>query len=196
MFILLFCCVALSVVSCAKDELPPKEYAQFVESKESGLRVSEMVGRLKFELQYRPIDYVIVNEHRQTSISKEIYNEIKKEVDGMLYFNLKISLISGEGQRDLSTDPNLESFAQFALRNQIKLNVGDKSVSPSLYHYESGQGLKPYGTVVLGFESQQITESDLVIIIEQYLEQIPVNVTLTIKQEDLKNIPNLKLSGK
>ena len=74
--------------------LSPAGYASYVQNLNNGLLQEQSINDLTLKLQYKPVDYVAVQELRKESISKSEVEPLRKELNGMHYFNLAFRMNS------------------------------------------------------------------------------------------------------
>ena len=85
-------------------ELAPIEYVKWVRDEKNGLRVLKQEGIYIYELQYQPVEYLVVLQERSEEIEAyTLSEEIEKRGD-LQYFTFKMSTTTGKGilsDRDL-----------------------------------------------------------------------------------------------
>ena len=62
---------AVMIVSCTSKSLPADEYVRWLEKKENGLRVEKEMGKYKYIIQYKPVEYVLALEKKTNNITAE-----------------------------------------------------------------------------------------------------------------------------
>ena len=110
-----------------KTVLSPKEYTEWVKDKNNDLNRVKEVGEIEYELQYKPIDYMISMDEGAENLSDTTLERKRKEQEGMLFFDFKIKLKSGEGELlkyNLSSTQEYEqrvNYFSFGIQNDITL---------------------------------------------------------------------------
>lgn len=190
--------VCLAVVGCAPSELAPEELIAFVENPDNRLRQAREAGDYRFELQYKPSDYVALKETSRAAFSPAEHAERTRELGSIVQFNLRLQhshendFLSSSNEDPQDYFDRLEYYSLFANENML-LVTGSDTLYPSLYHFEHTYNLAPYNTVVLGFEHPAPLSSDLTFIYDDHvLGTGPVKFSLDI--QDLEAIPALKTS--
>lgn len=183
----------IGVISSCSRDLSPIAYVQYVENSVNGLKQETIIEGTKVTLQYKPLDYIIVQNLKQEQINQVQYNQAKSEQGkGYIYFNLRLSINEGQGWSDPSKEDTFHSILAGEFKEQIHLKLDDQKIPASIYYLETGMGVFPHSTVLLGFEVQEGYNENMTLQIQKN-KLIPYPVTLTIQQEDIKNTPVLKL---
>jgi len=192
-------CIVLS--GCARNELAPAEYeAWYVEEKKS-LQAEKQVGELKFELQYRPADHVLLLDTKNMQLSAAELEARRRELAGLQHFTLRLS---AEGHTDdllkfrLSNAgeyaSRVEYFA-FGLQKELKLVEDGDTLPCVLFQYERTFGVSPYSTFVLAFparEPKKKSAQDKTLIYNDVIfGSGPVK--LTVRGERIDEVPQLTL---
>lgn len=194
--------VILALTSCAKKALDPSGYMQWVEDEKNGLRVNKQVGDLIFILQYKPVDYVVLQEVKDPDISREVYEKTSDNFKGMQYFTFRIKTSQGNMsplKYNLSAQEEyfgrVEYFS-FRMQQDIKLIDGKDTLNCALHHFERDYELTPANTFVLGFElpaGQEKNETRDKIFIYNDRVLGAGTIKIGINKRDINNIPTLKI---
>ena len=184
LFILLF-----FLMSCSQS-LEQDDYIAWVEGYENGLHVSRSLGDFIFDLQYKPAEYVRLQEKQWRGGHDP---ELSVE-ENMQYFTLSIGL--KDKQLDFM-EYNIETVEQrsqmlyyysFRFQNAIYLEENGKKLPCVLYHFERSYDLKPTRTFVLGFEKPNKGDEFTKLVIDSpWLNTGPVKFHI-----NKNNIPELK----
>ena len=191
-------CVLLLLFGCNEQSLTSVEYAKWVKDKANGLHQVKEVGNYHFDIQYKPIDFVIVNERKGDVSDKEGFKKRKKELDELQYFDVKISL--KEGGDFLKEDiENKEEFYRkqyyfsFDFQKDLKVQQGDSIYDCVLFHFERDYDLSGARTFVLGFKRDKSKEvKDKILILDTNYLGAGI-IRTKIKEEDINRIPGLKI---
>jgi len=192
--------LALLILGCAKTILSPAEYVKWVEEEGNGLTEEKKIGDLVFELQYRPLDYVVMMDTKNMNISKDSLEQRKQQMSGLQHFVLRMRV---EGFNDdvlkynLTNPADYESrvkYFSFQMQNDLKLIDGKDTLYCGVYSYERAFGITPYTTFVLGFpvkEKNQASVGDKTLLFDdKILGAGPLRIT--ISEKNIENIPQLK----
>lgn len=192
------------MVGCIKlpKELVPRDYAKWIENTNNGLRIEKEIGDYIFDIQYKPLDYAALLEIKKDSVSKQEIEKIKKEMEGLQYYTLKISAKNFSGDilkyklNDMGNYSKRVEYFSFGMQNDLKIIEQGDTLPCTLHHFERSYGLSPYITFDLGFqdkdEKKEKKESDEKIV--YYNDSIlgigPIKIAF--KNKDIQNIPRLK----
>ena len=181
------------------------EYMQWIENEDNGLRVSKTVGNFEFNLQYKPLEYIVLLDKRKEEVSEEELNEGKREFEGLEYYTLSIGsndkqtgMLKTKLNRSQSHDDRIAYFS-YEMQKDLSLIVGVDTLPCTLFHFERTYSLKSNNNFVLAFEipdklksaSQSKALNRTLIYNDRALNT--GSVKLKIAGEDLNNIPKLKM---
>jgi hypothetical protein len=182
--------------SCDTASVSPRGYVDWIRNEGNGLNVKKRIGQFEFTLQYKPVDYVILDQFKNDSINKTLVDSLSKNYDDMQYYTLRIKAddaneLMRSGISDESEyDSRLEYFLSEAQDDMMLVENGD-TLPCELYHFERNYNLAPMNDIVLGFAKTKFSDtSDKTFIYEdQVLDTGPVE--LTIQASDIKRIPSI-----
>jgi hypothetical protein len=180
--------------------LTPHEYKDWVKKETDHLHRKKEIEDLIFELRYKPVDNIIINENGEKELTDSLYKVKKSELDGMYYFDLKISLKEGSGEllkyKLSSADEYLKrvNYFAFEMQSDINLKAGETIVPCDLFHFERAYDVAPYSIFLLGFNKKSIDESKTKEITIEYHDNVFKKgiIKFTYTQNDLHNLPKLK----
>ncbi len=192
--------IPLIFAGCARQELGPQAYAEWVKNAENGLRVSKQVGENEFTLQYKPAAYeVLLHDHAPAS--QAALDEAVKPLEELQYFTLCIRTAERKDPAEASAldeadRNNRLNYLMFDMQADFALVDGKDTLPCVFYHYERNYNLSPENNILLGFEqlpgkAEQAADKTL-IYTDQLLGSGPVQIT--IKAEDIQRIPRLKIT--
>ncbi len=179
------------------DELKIPAYLDWVNDPTNGLKVAKELNDYKFELFYKPVEFVAIKEQRKTDIDTALYHQRITELNGLQYYTLRIETLIGQemmrtgigSEQDYSN--RLQYFSDLA-QYDMRLIDGSDTLSCVLFHFERNYGVAPYNNIVLGFpKTEGNTNSKTFIFDEQVLGVGRVN--LKIANTDINNIPKVIL---
>lgn len=200
---LLFIILLFFIVSCSKKELDPIKYIQWVENEQNGLSIDKEIGDLIFNVQYQPLDYVILRQNQKTSIDSESYKKIKGEVEGLLYFNFSISTIKDQKSPlyyNISAAEEYQyrvSYFSFEVSNDFKLVIANDSLPCVLHHFERTYNIIPKVTFVLAFEkpenfSEESLRNDFQFIYNDKIFDVG-KIQIKLENKKIRRIPKLNI---
>lgn len=183
--------------------LPVDDYMRWVENKDNGLQVEKKIGEVTFSALYKPYEYLAIMETGKENLTSAKLKERIHAYEGLQYFTFKIE--ANNTQKELLKTgihseqdyySRLEYFS-FEMQKDFKLIEGTDTLDCVLYHFERIYGLAPVATVVLGFP---LTKGDLqeskINKTIGYTDRVfgAGNVYMTIRKENLDQIPQVKLN--
>ncbi|MDR1729697.1 MAG: hypothetical protein LBR52_03450 [Prevotellaceae bacterium] len=174
-------------------ELTPAEYVQWVRDERNGLRVNRQEGAYTYEIQYQPVEYLVVLQERSEVIAASTLKEEAERRGDLLYFTFKMSSEKGKGilsDNDLVIE-NKDIYLLSGLQQDIMLAEGQDTLECVMLHFESSNNLVPYDQCVLAFEKPGNPASDFTFLFrtEKYAGGW---VKIPIKRESINRIPKLK----
>ena len=183
--------------SCNPEKLSVSDYLEWVNNPENGLKVSKELNDYKFELLYKPVEYIAINEQRKLDVDTISYYHRIEELKEMQYYTLKIETLTGlemmkagiGSEQEYSN--RLQYFSDLA-QYDITLVDGGDTLTCALFHFERNYGVAPYNNIVLGFFNNKKNNSKTLIFNERVLEV--GRVKLKIKEKDINNIPEIILN--
>jgi hypothetical protein len=180
------------------EQLEPKEYVQWLQDVDNGIKKEKTIDDITFSIQYKPSEYIACIEEKKDQISDSILNEKNEELSDMEYYDLTISLTEGQGEllkHDLTSvaeyDARVQYFA-FDMQQDIKLIEDGDTIPCSLYHFERTYDVAPYSKFLLGFVKGKNAEPGerILTFYDKVFDKGLIKFTYT--NEDLNNIPKLK----
>ena len=194
-------------VSCdTSSELPALAYAESVESKSGNLRQEKQIGKMVFEVLYKPLDYVVMLE--QPSGNDSLRQRLRSEYAAMQYFTFRIRCPEWKdellkyGIADYTDYTQRLAYCMSGLQEDLSLEEGGKVRPCRLFHFERVHQLDAGLTFLAGFDrdpSEQEAElrgdpyeyGDKTIIYNDRLFGSG-SVKLTIRGSSLTRQPRLK----
>lgn len=189
-------CFLLILLGCEEDVLSPKKYIAWIESRGNGMIVEKEINNYHFSTFFRPVDYQVVKELGQSTISKETLKEKRAEMADLQYFTFRIGLVNGNGdvlKENINEPQEYQSrieYFSFAMQKDLRLVDGQDTLPCVIYHFERSYGVAPHCNFNLAFEKGGDIGNKTLIFDDQLLGI--GRVKLTIKEEDINSIPALK----
>lgn len=183
------------ITGCKPNLLSPVDYKEWVENCDNGLNIQREIGDIKYELQYKPIPYIILLENQGKMPEVWRYSERVKELRGMEYYTLKISTKTNEDILRFKSHNESEYYSRLeyyadAAQNDISLIRGNDTTECALYHFERNYGLSPWSTIVLGFETKEEKTGERTIFFHNQVQGTGT-VKFALSQEDISELPAL-----
>jgi hypothetical protein len=140
--------------------LPLTEYCAYVEDKANGLHVEKTVGEYVFDVQYKPLDYVVAQQQKSTQFTQHVWDSLKTQVSDMQYYTFRIGTVSGKDITKYNLAQTEEFYARlqyFALdmQNDLQLIEGKDTLPCLMFHYERTYGVDPRAAFVVGFDNKR-----------------------------------------
>ena len=187
-------CVVIILASC--NGVGVKEYMQFVENPESGLKKVCTNDSYVFELQYKPTEYIAILENRDKELADKVVSKRTNELDGMEYFNLKLGTNNGLNflKNNVSSDIEVQqriNYFKSRAQSEIFMLNGNDTTHCDLYHFEQYYGSAPYEMIVIGFKKSDKDTDKRIVFEAKELGLEPIE--FVINQNDINNIPKLNI---
>lgn len=193
--ILLLC---LFVLSSCSNGMKPSEYVKWIKDSKHGLHKSKQVQNIIVEAQYKPVPYIIANEMRTNEIQSNVFREREKELEGLQYFDIKLSInhpsydvTNYEVYNEKDKDDRI-NYLSFGLKNDIYLLQGQDTMRCRLFHFERSYDVTPHRTFVLAFDNTNQKNEDKIVVINTPIFNVGP-IKLKFKKEDFNNLPSIKL---
>lgn len=198
--ILFYLIGALAFVSCVKQTLAPSDYVDWVRDESNGLKVEKEIAGQSFTLQYKPAAYEVLMQDKDHSISKQNLSEYESNSGGLQFFTLTIITadkqeIPASGGADENMFGERVTYMMSEMQYDFQLVDGNDTLPCVFFHCERNFSISPENNILLGFEKSADAKSindKTLIYTDRILDCGPVK--LTIKADDLENIPELLLS--
>lgn len=181
-----------------KLELHVPEYIQWVEAEENGLLVKKTISDYTFEVQSKPLDYVVLQDKKRNDLATAELEKAKREIGDMQYYTFRIQVPKGQDANKFGLNNDQEFYARleyFSLEMQkdIFLIESSDTLSCLMFHYERTYGIDPRATFVMAFPARKNKASDKTFLFSG--DRLGVGpVLITISGDDIKNTPALILN--
>lgn len=184
----------LLACSDATSLLDGKEYLSWVKNPDNGLMLTKKLGGISYSAQYKPYDFIVLNEQKEYNLTKTIVENREKELKGMIYYNIRISTLDhtdilAKGVNDKSIYTQRLNYLSYDFQNNISLVTETDSVNCGLYHFVQTYGITPYIDMVVGFAAEQIPTSQTLVIDDRVFGNGIIK--FYIDKQDINNIPHL-----
>ena len=186
------------IYGCDKIALSPIEVVQWVENPVNGLKVEQRKENFRFQVQYKPLDYIVAMEERKHSLLKATVEARKQELgDHLDYFSFKISPAT-QGKDvwayvQQAENPQVKSdltyYLSYEMKKDFYLLDGKDTLGCSLYQFVNTSGISPDLDFVMAFEKRP--EKDRLLVYDDKVFGLGP-VQLKVKKESINHIPTLK----
>lgn len=147
----------IGLLSCSSSSLAPEAYVNFIKNPDNGLHQVKDAGKVKFDVQFKPLQYVCLLQNNSNTISGRQLKTLEEEFAGLVYFNFSI-LGSSTGDplqsqaQDSTEYKGLVNYLSFSASKDFWVLHGPDTLKCVLYHYERNYGLASRNDVVLAFQ--------------------------------------------
>jgi hypothetical protein len=190
------CCILL--FSCQQERLSVEEYISYIKNPENGLNVNKEFNEFEFELIYKPVEFIAINEQRKLIIDTAWYQQRIKELQDLQYYTLKIASLSGSDMMKTGINTaqeyanRLHYFSDIA-QYDIRLIDGKDTLTCALFHFERNYGVAPYNNIVLGFIKKKGKQKTKTLSFDEQVLGVG-KVNLKIEENYINNIPQIILN--
>jgi len=176
--------ILIATLSCQNYRLSPSEYIQYCNDPENKLIAHQVTDSFEYFIQYRTPEYMAIMELDKSNNPAQLKSSIH-EYHGLEYYVLKIK------HREVSRlEKSNMNYMSFDFQQSIRM-VSLDSIRPVLFQFENTQGISPYYTFSIGFDSSLDSLTDRTIRIDHFKNDKPVVFTIPI--QTIRNIPKLKI---
>jgi len=188
--------VFLSCLLCygCQETLNPRDYIHWVQNEEHGMHVTQIQEGIFYEVQYKPLDYMILQRNQEITDSLEAAS-LLKEIQGLQYYSLSFGLEDRSSNMlslstfDESERQKLLYYFSYLFKDDIHLVEDGKRLPCRLFHFERSYGLKNTNTAVLAFDSSEVNTGTATLVVHPKIFDVsPVEIKI-----NKKNIPQLLL---
>jgi hypothetical protein len=191
---------SVAQVEDKEKRLTPIEYVGWFRSLENGLRKSKKVGEMTYSLQFKSHEYIAIIETRNQNVVENKIERRARDLEGLVYFDLTISLKEGSGEllkHDLGSEEDYQDrvkYMSFSMQHDIKLVQGHDTIPCGLFHFERIYDAGPYSSYVLAFDSKRVDQTrELTFVLD---DKVFHNGTIkfTYSPNKLMYVPKLRFS--
>ena len=188
LFLLLF----ISLHGCKQERLEPGQFMQWVDNYDHGLVKTEIVGKVKYTVAYRPWNYQLARSLAsgdsfalESGQAKNHCFIVKMEpVDG------KTPVLTIDAKQKEEPFMRISYYLDQAQRD-MQLLEGSDTLKVQSYIYERLYNVSPNQTLVVGFSQQDSLGSKDIDFIMEDRALSTGKMTFHFSRETLKHIPQL-----
>lgn len=181
----------LLLSSCGEQILAPADYVNWMKDPANRHVKTKTIAPLEVTAQYKTTDFIIANEKRSNKIEKSVQQARQKELDGMHYWTLQLSInapntknegpqawnILNYGIEDKSQEQERLFYFSYAMQKDLKLIEGQDTLPCVLYHFERSYDLSKSRTFVIGFPKGNDPSTDKTLLLElPYFNTGPIKI--------------------
>ncbi len=189
--------LTLLLFACAGEaELQPRNFVQWVENPSHGLKVEKTIAPLKFEVQYKPLEYIVAMEERSESLPSTLVDDRKSELgEDLDYYNFRIAPAVGKKNvlmqtaRDEGEYYQMIDYFSYAAQDDFYLLHGPDTAKCVLYQFVRNYELAPHLEIAMAFENKG--EGDKTFVFDDQVMRVGV-VKAKIEQQKINQLPKLK----
>lgn len=185
------------LMNCKPSPMAAGKYIRWIEDEDNGCCVSKKISDYEFRLQYKPVDYIIINEYKGVLPANEKFDKRKSDLSGMQYYTFEVKndkeneLMRAGISNETEYFERLEYLTSY-MQDDISLVIDNDTLPCHLFHYERNYGVSPWNNFLLGFDNRTSEKSGTrkLIYNDKLLGTGPI--MLTIKESDIQSAPQLK----
>ncbi len=185
----------------APEELSPVDYRAWVENPDNGLLAFRELGNYRFELQYRPKDYILLKENRGAVTDAATWEAEKQSLGDLQYYSFKISSLSGNAsplENELQAPEEYYhrlAYLSNAVQEDLSLVQNGDTLPCRMLHLERTYQLAPYSQLMLAFEAPPADQGDRKLVFRDRVFGTGI-VQFTLAAADLARQPQIQLTPK
>lgn len=176
-------------IGCGTSGLSPDKYLTWVSNPKNGLFKEIMAGDIKYAVQYKPLDYVILK--RNSNIGIDAYNKRYADYEELEYFDLLIDSTIKRKSNNKEYSSKITQYYSFEIQQDLFLIQGKDTLDCLFTQYDPSFGLRPYEKIVLAFQKRK-ESSDLGLKLFFDDKISGQQVYFTIDEASLEQIPLIK----
>jgi hypothetical protein len=182
LYLILFLLVFVPV-SCSNN-LSPREFIQWVEDEDNGLRARQDTPHASYVAQYEPALYKAIKTSSTTAPGPGQLRSQQENYADMHHFLLKVRPKKG-------SNDEISKFLAYQLKDHIQFIRGQDTLNRTvMYHLEGSGGMTPYYRILLAFPKENHS-GDLQLLINGN-KMDPGRVKFNFSASALTNIPELE----
>ncbi|MCF8231365.1 MAG: hypothetical protein K9J27_04180 [Bacteroidales bacterium] len=182
--------LVLGILASCSGNLGPREYLQWVENEDNGLRVRQATTEATYSLQYEPAEYKALKSMERDAINQTNLMANEKRFSSLHHFLLKIR----PKKHQFDSDDALIEYLAYELEDNIQFIRGRDTLKRTvMYHLESPTGVKPYYHILLAYPRTD-SQEDLKLKIKN--NRLDTNeVKFVFSRSLLNNLPGIKIGN-
>lgn len=147
------------LIGCGGEGLSPKKYYAEITDPDNGYLIIKEFPEIRFKVQYKPLDFVVLQEYKRNVPNMEEMISLRNEFKGMHYFTLSIEPIGHQadllklGNTDRQEYEEKLNYYAFQANQDLTLYTDNDTLPCHLYHFERDYGIKPGINMVFAFEN-------------------------------------------
>lgn len=168
---------------------------KYVEATADGLTKNVEAGEWLYSVQYKPAEYILLQEHNDKKDSATAFR--KKQLEGTAWFNIVIKRKDGTAgplRHQTASHEEYELKYNYYLNEASKhiyLLYGKDSLAPLSYLFETNYNIAPQETIVVGFllpDGNEKPKEEMQLVFKDGLLRTGI-IKAFFDKESLLNIP-------
>lgn len=182
--------------TCQKNVVSLENYVEWIKNPANGLNKTKQVNDIKFNLQYKPAEYLVLLENK----GDIDLDQIKKEISGFEGFHYFTFTIKKDDWNQELLKYNIQSqdeymarvnYFAFEAQKDLMLVEGRDTSACTIFHFERNYGIAPDLRLLLGFKDKSPTVlNDFKLIFYDRVFQAGI-IKINIDQNSLQSIPKI-----
>ncbi len=188
--------VVLLSLTLPNKGMTPVEYVDWVNDSTNGLHQHLSTQHINYELQYKPVEYIVANEEKKTVLSQEVVEHRSGELDGLQYFNLRMApKVKGHDILTVGNETEQDYFLKsdyyaYGFKDDIKLVEEGDTLTCRLFNMIQSYGVSPNVDFVIAFDKAGPINGDKTLVINDQVFGSGI-LEISIDEADLKQVPTL-----
>lgn len=192
----------VSGYSCRKN-MKINDYVKYVNDSNSGLVKKIRVDGFEYKMQYRPYEYIALNEIKFLGNNQNEFEKRIENLKGTAWFNLtfkRIDEMLSPMRYGVSSNEEYQKRLDYYLNHVIKdiwLVYGNDTIHPASYLFENNFNLIAQETMILGFylpQKELLPSRDMTLSFNDKVFKNGI-IKAFYSSKSLGNIPNLVYSN-
>lgn len=198
-YYLLLCFITL--LGCTSEQiLYPVDYVKWVKATDNGLKKIKEMSHYAFEVQYKPLDFIVAQEEKTNDLAEDILVKRKEELgEDYYYYNLRIKSLEGNLSpigAGVGTNQQYNqrlSYFTFDMQEDLYLLEGQDTLPCTMYQFVRNYDVAPFVEFALGFKKKKKgpIQEDLTFVLEDRILGIG-STRIIFEEQVLNNTPKIK----
>lgn len=174
LMIVLFCTILIVGCNNNSREISSNDFKQFVLGKGSDFIINREINGIRYSVCLLPQELVLLNQGKLNN-GVEFYSELKG-MKKFVNFNVTIGdFADGTNVKNLILNRkefmSKYEYLNSSLIKDFVLEIGDKKINCSSFHFETPDNIRPELRIALGFELDNPINSDFTLIYDDEIFQ-------------------------
>lgn len=127
------------LTGCGERTFTANEFVEYIKNESNNYKLVTVADPLVYTVQYKPVEYVVLSEAENESLTTELFKTRMEELKGYYYFDF---VLSPEKKPDnllnvfKLKDQELIHYLSYDIKHDFSLINEADTLSPELCHYE------------------------------------------------------------